>query len=480
MSMVRPLAIDRAELRENLRVAQGRRYPLILGVIALAQLLLALWYGDTAQAWVFAVLILLGAGAAAIQESDYASRTYRPLMLLNFGCAVALQIVLPADPGGILLLLAYGMSVYGASRTSTDAHLLFVGVLVVRVALWGAGVQLGWPSNVPMMYSLLSTLTISGAVMCLNIRSTRRQYEASMVSLANSEASLQREQEVVAFQNEKLTTSARILKIEAERLTAQLQAEQVLRDDLALKQVDEHQLVHAIHHDLREPLRSIVSFGQLLRRRLQSTAEYVVVEEYLEFVIDGGHRMTHMLKDLLVYASSDLDQEREHVDLNELVHEIAIDVTDLIDRSGARLQFNPLPSIEGYPTPLRQLLLNLINNALKFSRPGVPPLVTVSAEMTSEHLCLSVRDNGIGIPANQIAHVFGLFNRAHTEGEYSGSGVGLALCRRIAIAHGGQLEVQSTPGEGSVFTCKFPAHLVVQVGQDVRMNEVPTHSKLLA
>ena len=145
--------------------------------------------------------------------------------------------------------------------------------------------------------------------------------------------------------------------------------------------------------------------------------------------------------------------------LNEVVREVETDLADMIARTEATITVGDLPSLRGQRTQLVQLFQNLIANSLKFSRPGVPPRIEILAYTpeSQDGVHVLVSDNGVGIPANQLEKIFGLFNRAHSEQGFEGSGVGLALCRRIAIAHGGDIRVTSVPAEGTAFTVVLPA-----------------------
>jgi len=222
---------------------------------------------------------------------------------------------------------------------------------------------------------------------------------------------------------------------------------------------DQKRLTNAIHHDMREPLRGIVSFSQLIQRRLSKRPEAESVKEYLGFAIDGGQRMAKMLDDLLLYSKNNHSEVPVPINLSDLVAEVQVDLYDLIERSGATIKVEALPSIVGFETQLKQLFQNLLSNALKFRQDSIPPRVIIrSAPVQSDasKFVIEIRDNGVGIPANQLDKVFGLFNRAHEGESYEGSGVGLALCRRIAIAHAATLTVASEPGIGTAFFFSLP------------------------
>ena len=238
-----------------------------------------------------------------------------------------------------------------------------------------------------------------------------------------------------------------------------LAAEAKSTSKLSAKRDDQKRLTNAIHHDMREPLRGIVSFSQLIQRRLSKRPEAESVKEYLGFAIDGGQRMAKMLDDLLLYSKNNHSEVPVPINLSDLVAEVQVDLYDLIERSGATIKVEALPSIVGFETQLKQLFQNLLSNALKFRQDSIPPRVIIrSAPVQSDasKFVIEIRDNGVGIPANQLDKVFGLFNRAHEGESYEGSGVGLALCRRIAIAHAATLTVASEPGIGTAFFFSLP------------------------
>jgi len=208
----------------------------------------------------------------------------------------------------------------------------------------------------------------------------------------------------------------------------------------------------------KRQLRGIVSFSQLIHRKLQKREEANGVQEYLGYAIDGGQRMAKMLDDLLLYSKNNHSEVPHTVDLSILLAEVQDDLYDLIERSSAVINVGELPSIIGFETQLKQLFQNLLSNALKFRTKEENPHISIRAVKQHElgYLNIEVQDNGVGIPVNQLDKVFGLFNRAHEGSGYEGSGVGLALCRRIAISHGATLTVKSELGVGTTFSFLVP------------------------
>jgi signal transduction histidine kinase len=157
------------------------------------------------------------------------------------------------------------------------------------------------------------------------------------------------------------------------------------------------------------------------------------------------------------------EQPFEQVSLDKLAREVISDLEVLIEKTGGKVEIGPLPVVEADPTQMRQLLQNLIGNALKFHRPDQPPVVTLSSEISSSAngapaLCqISVADNGIGFDEKYLDRIFAVFQRLHGRSEYEGTGVGLAICRKIVERHGWTITARSEPGAGATFIITLPA-----------------------
>ena len=145
------------------------------------------------------------------------------------------------------------------------------------------------------------------------------------------------------------------------------------------------------------------------------------------------------------------------MDTYVILHSTLGDLSQAIAESGATVTYDQLPSLRAHSTHIHQLFQNLISNAIKYRRPGCPPVVHVSAQKQDGYWTFSVRDNGIGIEPEYKEHVFGLFKRLHTNDEYSGTGIGLAVCQRIVERYQGRIWVESEPGQGSTFKFAIPA-----------------------
>ncbi|MBL8341425.1 MAG: PAS domain-containing protein [Rubrivivax sp.] len=218
------------------------------------------------------------------------------------------------------------------------------------------------------------------------------------------------------------------------------------------------QFVRMVSHDLREPLNTVTQFCSLIEQDHAAQLEGPAAL-YFGHVRQGAQRMRRMMDDLLHYVRLDQPQAAVHeaVDLDAVWADVCADLQALVQASGAQLHSQPpLGQARGHRALLTLALQNLVGNAIKFVAPGVPPQVRVSAEREGLLLRLSVADNGIGIEPQHLAGLGTPFRRLHTQRKYEGTGLGLALCRRVAQHHGGQLEIESTPGTGSRFTIVWP------------------------
>ncbi|SIR05986.1 sensor histidine kinase [Natronorubrum daqingense] len=215
------------------------------------------------------------------------------------------------------------------------------------------------------------------------------------------------------------------------------------------------QFAYAASHDLQEPLRMVSSYLQLIDRRNDDLdAE---TEEFLKYAVDGADRMRRMIDGLLRYSRVETEGEPlEPVDLETVFEEICDDLSVKIAECDGEVTADDLPRVEGDEAQLRQLLGNLIRNALEYSGEE-PPSVHVTAERNGADWRLSVSDDGIGIDPAEQERIFEMFQRLHTREEHEGTGLGLALCERIAERHDGTISVDSTPGNGSTFTVTLPA-----------------------
>ena len=193
------------------------------------------------------------------------------------------------------------------------------------------------------------------------------------------------------------------------------------------------------------------SFTQLLRDRYHGQLDDDA-DEFIDFAVDGAERMRDMIRALLDYSRADrTDEPLQPVDLNEVISEVKRDLALALQEADAVLTWEPLPVVRANPEQMVQLLRNLISNAIRYRRPSADARVDVSASRTDDLWTLSVRDNGIGIDPEHHERIFEVFERLHTRDEYEGTGIGLAICARIVLRHGGSIWVDCQPQAGSTF-----------------------------
>ncbi|WP_224270807.1 MEDS domain-containing protein [Haloprofundus salinisoli] len=216
------------------------------------------------------------------------------------------------------------------------------------------------------------------------------------------------------------------------------------------------QFAYAASHDLQEPLRMVSAYLQLIEQRYEDVLDEEG-EEFLEFAVDGADRMRSMIEGLLAYSRVETNGDPlEPLDLNAVFDEVLLDLQLQIEEHNAEITADDLPRVEGDASQLRQVFQNLLENAITYSG-DEPPRIHVSAERNGRRWTVSVRDEGIGIDPDDQNRIFDVFQRLHTRGEYDGSGIGLALCERIAERHGGEIWADSTPGEGTTFSFTLSA-----------------------
>jgi PAS domain S-box-containing protein len=222
-------------------------------------------------------------------------------------------------------------------------------------------------------------------------------------------------------------------------------------------------------HDLQEPLRKIEAFGDRLKAKCGDDLSEAG-RVYIDRMQDAARRMRSLINDLLTYSRvTTKARPFVPVDLGRIAHEVMSDLQVTIEHAGARIELGDLPVIEADPTQMRQLLQNLLSNALKFRRPGVPPVVRISGRLhgpegpdpvgidAASGLCqVTVADNGIGFKPDYAIRIFGIFQRLHGRGDYPGTGIGLATCRKILERHGGTIAASGRPGAGATFVFTLP------------------------
>ena len=245
-------------------------------------------------------------------------------------------------------------------------------------------------------------------------------------------------------------------------LILRTQTEELVRSNRELEQ-----FASLAAHDLQEPLHSIRVFLDIFRVKYGSTFDEIG-EGYLNRVTKAASRMQQLIHGLLTYSRVDSQTvATESIDLTQLVKDILSDFEARIQESDAVIEVDQMPTIQGCPLSVRQIFHNIISNALKFHKAGIPPIVKISGKILQDRrhtdsntpglLCqVEIQDQGIGIPQEQVHKVFGMFKRLHQRDEYEGAGIGLAICQRIVNRLGGTIVVQSRLGKGSTFRVTLP------------------------
>ncbi|MCM4151094.1 sensor histidine kinase [Arenibacter sp. N53] len=230
-------------------------------------------------------------------------------------------------------------------------------------------------------------------------------------------------------------------------------------DQINTKNKELEQFVYIASHDLQEPLRTVNSFTDLLEKdykdKLDETAAI-----YINFISQASHRMSLLVKGLLDYSRIGGNKELTKVKCNEMLDALKDDLSTLISTENATLEVGILPELGVYKIEFRLLFQNLINNAIKFHKPGIPPIVKITAAEEKDFWKFKISDNGIGIKENQKDKIFGMFQRLNTQKEFAGTGIGLAHCVKIIEMHGGTITVESEFGRGSTFCITISKKLI--------------------
>lgn len=215
------------------------------------------------------------------------------------------------------------------------------------------------------------------------------------------------------------------------------------------------QFAYVASHDLQEPLRMVASYLQLIEERYKGKLSEEATE-FIGFAVDGATRMKRLINDLLVYSRIQRSTaDFKEVDVQQVLTNVINDLHFIIEDTKAQINFDTMPKILGNEMQLRQLFQNLIGNALKFRR-DIDPVVHISAEESKDEWVFSVADNGIGIDAKYADRIFVVFQRLHSANKYPGTGIGLAICRKVVENHNGRIWIESTLGSGTTFLFAIP------------------------
>jgi PAS domain S-box-containing protein len=256
-------------------------------------------------------------------------------------------------------------------------------------------------------------------------------------------------------------TDVHLVTVLTQQLTAvlhQLERERDLRTtkrNLERSNEQLQQFAYVASHDLQEPLRMISSYLELLEMEYGDELDGEALE-YMEFAVDGAERMRNMINDLLQFSRvKTRAEEPERVDTDAIFGDVVKDLEVTVRESRAEITCEDLPDVHADPSQLKQVLQNLVSNAINYAGDD-PPRIHVSAEVRDDDVAISVADEGIGIPEDQQERVFEIFTRGSRDDADGGTGIGLAICEQIVTRHGGEMWVDSEPGEGTTFTFTLP------------------------
>jgi signal transduction histidine kinase len=223
------------------------------------------------------------------------------------------------------------------------------------------------------------------------------------------------------------------------------------RSKLLITNAELKQFAYVASHDLQEPLRMISSFLSKLDQNYSGQLDDKA-KKYIHFAVDGANRMRSLIIDLLEYSHvGEAESKLENIDLNDLLKDVQQMNRDMITAKSATITTENLPLLLGYRVPLIQLFTNLLQNALKYSKEGVAPHIEIKAKEMKTHFEIAFSDNGIGIDSDYFDKIFIIFQRLHSSSEYGGTGIGLAIVKKVVDMHGGTIKVESSVGVGTTF-----------------------------
>ncbi len=226
------------------------------------------------------------------------------------------------------------------------------------------------------------------------------------------------------------------------------------------------QFAYIASHDLQEPLRMISSYTQLLAKRYAGRLDSDA-DDFIGFAVDGAERMQRLIQDLLAYSRVGTDSiNLAEVSSEKALDEALINLRSAIDDCGAVVTRDALPTIRADATQLTQLFQNLVGNAIKYRRETTPHVHISARRNADDKWEFTIKDNGLGIEKQYLTRIFGMFQRLHSREEFSGTGIGLAICKKIVDRHGGNISVESTPGEGSAFHFSLGVHVDERADHD--------------
>jgi PAS domain S-box-containing protein len=296
-------------------------------------------------------------------------------------------------------------------------------------------------------------LEVSASLICAGSEPLIQCFHRDITERRQAEAQIRLANEDLHQINQTLESRVLERTLEIEAAHAMLEAS---AQDLARSNKDLEQFAYVASHDLQEPVRTVVGFVQLLERRLSGKVD-AEAAEFMSHAVNSALHMKRMIQDILAYSRvGTKGAPHERVDTASVAQDALILLGNQISDSGAEVEVFSLPTVYADRTQVVQLFQNLIGNAIKFCQEGTPR-VRIAAQRDGDQWRFTITDNGVGIAVEYRESVFDIFQRLHTRNEYEGTGIGLAVCKRIIERHGGEIGVDAAPGGGSVFWFTLPA-----------------------
>jgi light-regulated signal transduction histidine kinase (bacteriophytochrome) len=325
-------------------------------------------------------------------------------------------------------------------------------IMAIRrsLSLW----QLLTGSNPPILLDDAAAVAISALML------------AGVLTIPSLFHTIQRAAETLRRARDDLEIQVRQRTEELRELNASLsvelderrRAEQMLAryaEELERSNAELEQFAYVASHDLQEPLRMVASFTQLLGRRYRGKLDQDA-DEFIGFAVDGANRMQHLINDLLAYSRvGTRGKPLVPTDCNAVFKQARDNLAKAVEETSTVIYQAPLPVVLGDEVQLLQVFQNLIANAIKF-RGAESPQIQVTADRQGPNWVFAIRDNGIGIAPEHQERIFSIFQRLHQRSEYPGTGIGLAICKKVVERHGGRIWVESLPGKGSTFYFSIP------------------------
>ena len=330
-----------------------------------------------------------------------------------------------------------------------------VGVLIAQIDLIAPkAVALGLVKSQVFQFCVVLSVLVVGLGIFIYFQMTRRIQK--LVIATETFAAGEYNAPIDVKGNDEITTLARSMEQTANQLLEDEARLQASATELKRSNFELQEFASIASHDLQEPLRKVITFVDRLKEKTKNLDE--VTCDYINRIKKSTMRMQVFIDDLLVYSSVMIQPKQfEQIDLNLIIKESLSNLEDSIARNKGTINVDDLPALQADPAQMMQLLQNLIGNALKYHKVGIPPIINIQGQDSGNgEISIVIEDNGIGFSEKYAERIFHPFQRLHGTSEYEGTGIGLAICRRIIDRHNGTITVKSNLGEGSMFIVTLP------------------------